>query len=89
MQIFEEVLFFQAMYNTKTEKQTNNSLCLCQFDADKLWKACLDLFSERRQSTLFQIIYFFTAKQTFQISSSALGHQVVLNNNNNNNNVHL
>ena len=36
VQIFEEVLFFQATYNIKTEKRTINSLRLCQFDAGML-----------------------------------------------------
>ena len=36
VRIFEEVLSFQATYNIKTEKQTINSLRLCQFDAGML-----------------------------------------------------
>ena len=36
MQMFEEVHFFQAMYNIKTEKQTLSSLGLCEFDAGRL-----------------------------------------------------
>ena len=36
MHIFKEVLFFQVTYNRKTEKQTINSLSLCQFDTGML-----------------------------------------------------
>ena len=36
VRIFEEVLFFQATYNMKTEKQTINLLNLCQLDAGRL-----------------------------------------------------
>ena len=36
VRIFEEVIFFQATYNMKTEKQTINSLSLCQVDAGML-----------------------------------------------------
>ena len=36
MRIVEEVLFLQATYTLKTEKQTISSLILCQFDAGML-----------------------------------------------------
>ena len=36
VRFFEEVLFFQATYNRKTEKQTINSLSLYQFGAGML-----------------------------------------------------
>ena len=36
VRFFEEVLFFQATYNRKTEKQTINSCSLCHFDAGML-----------------------------------------------------
>ena len=36
MRIFEEVLFFEATYNIKTEKQSISSLSLYQFDAGML-----------------------------------------------------
>ena len=49
MGIFEEVLYFQAMYNIKTEKQTINSLSLCQFDAG--------ILAEGKGSHLFQIFF--------------------------------
>ena len=36
MRLFEEVLFSQATYKMKTEKQAINSLSLCQLDTGML-----------------------------------------------------